>query len=104
MSHEVGEAVESIATFTDRLGNLVNPATVKFTFKRPNETVETVWVYGVDAQVIRDSIGKYRVVLTLDTYSRDSDWQCRWSCAGSTIQRVKNFKIRVAKPELASPP
>jgi len=51
------------AAFTRPNGNPVDPTTVTFKMREPGQAVAqaTVYVFGVDAQLIRDGVGLYHV-------------------------------------------
>lgn len=101
MSLEVGDGISTTAKFRDKNGVLVNPSIVKFAFRRPGDPADTVWVYGTDVQVVRDSTGIYHVDLPFD---KSSEWVCRWSGSGSGFSRVKYFRVRVKEATLSAPP
>lgn len=59
----------------------VDPTTVTFKFKPPTGTV-TTYIYGTDAQIVRDSYGKYHVDMDL-TVAGIVYW--RWESTGPPI-------------------
>lgn len=62
-SYFVGSLIRCSAAFTDTLGADLDPTTVSFSFKIDNGSV-TTYVYGTDAQVVKDSTGHYHVDLS----------------------------------------
>src|SRR5690606_6658159 len=57
-AYDKGDRVQFTAAFTNLAGAAADPTTVRFKVKRPDLT-ETTWVYGTDAQVVRDGVGAY---------------------------------------------
>jgi hypothetical protein len=53
------------AEFTNESG-VADPTTVIFKIKKPDGTI-TTYTYGVDAEVIRESLGVYYMIVTVDT-------------------------------------
>jgi hypothetical protein len=58
---------------------LTDPATVTFKMRKPDGT-ETTYVYLTDVQLIRDSTGKYHVLVLLDQYGV---WWYRYEGTGT---------------------
>jgi hypothetical protein len=52
-------SVSTTPGFKDKNGSLVDPTTVRLRWRVFSSDEETVWTYGTDAQVIRDSVGLY---------------------------------------------
>lgn len=67
-------------------GAYVDPTTVTFYTIDPNGTV-TTYVYGVDPEVIKDSVGHYHADVTLDV---SGDWYYRWEGTGTYIGACEN--------------
>lgn len=64
-----GDLVRCRGTFTDGNGAVVDPSVVKFSFFDPNAgptTNPTIYTYGTDSQLVRQSIGIYYVDLSAD--------------------------------------
>jgi hypothetical protein len=74
----VGQRPRFSAQF--RLGStLTDPTTLKFIYKKPTASSPTVLVYGVDAELVRESTGKYHVDLLLDVAGL---WKWRYESSG----------------------
>lgn len=57
---ELGDDVRVATVFKDSAGTAINPSAVYFKFTTP-AGAETIYQYGVDAQLVRDSTGNYHV-------------------------------------------
>jgi hypothetical protein len=84
MSDEVltvdkGDKVRCTGSFTDKDGVAVDPTTVNFKFKKPGAT-PTVYVFGTDSQVVKDSVGNYHVDLNAD---QSGTWFYRFESTGN---------------------
>lgn len=72
----LGQTVRVRATFEDPdTLVLVDPNTVTFKVRAPNGVVTTK-TYGVDAEVIKESVGKYLYRLTL---SQEGTYRWKWT-------------------------
>lgn len=63
MGIAVGNQYAVGVIFTDENDAATDPTAVTFKFKTPAGTI-TTYTHGVDAELIKDSTGKYHVVLT----------------------------------------
>lgn len=79
MSYVVGQVTILEASFVDDNGDPINPSTVKVWVKDPSD-VETAYVYGVDAAVIRDSTGEYHMDYELISHGK---YWWRWEADGN---------------------
>lgn len=61
MSYMIGTSITLTATIRDEDGVLADPAVVNFKILPP-DGVEADFVYGVDAELIKDSVGIYHLV------------------------------------------
>lgn len=61
-SYDVGKIIRCKGTFKNESDALHDPTDVYFELTKPDNTVVT-YHYGVDAQVVRDSLGKYHVLV-----------------------------------------
>src|SRR5262245_61262285 len=67
------------AHFEDEGGVDVDPATITFTLRSPCG-VESTYVYGTDANVVKTSAGDYYAEVTPD---RGGRWHWAWSSTGT---------------------
>lgn len=74
-----GDLVKFTANFSTDADVAADPTGVVFKFKRPDKTV-TVWTYGVDAQITRDTVGAYHAEVAID---QPGDWTYRWEGTGA---------------------
>lgn len=82
----VAVRVEFVITET---GADTNPTTVTFTFTDPTGT-ETEYVYGVDAELIRDSTGHYHVEIPASIVGvYNYDWEATGSGASTGTGRFR---------------
>ncbi len=65
-TYVLGNTVRASAVFRDIDGNLTDPATVTARKKIPAGT-ETSYVYNVNAELVRDSIGRYHFLVQTAT-------------------------------------
>ena len=59
-TYDIGDLVRLTGTFRNAAGVLTDPTTVTCRIERPDET-ETVYLYGTDVEVVRDSAGIFHV-------------------------------------------
>lgn len=86
----IGQQVRITGTFRDSSGALTNPTAVSFSYKEGDTT--TTYVYGTDAELVRDSTGVYHVDIT-PTVAGTIEWRM-WS-TGTLVQAEQgNFYIR----------
>lgn len=78
-SFPVGAVKTIDVTFTDAAGVLADPTTVTFEMLDPDD-VRTTYVHQTDAQLVKDSTGKYHVDWPLAKPGRH-----RWTWKGAGI-------------------
>lgn len=77
----VGNVVRTIATFEDEDGAVQDPLTVQVRVKDPSAVI-TTYVYGTDAQVVRQSKGVYYI--EIDTSGQaGGTYQLVWNSTGT---------------------
>jgi len=59
-AYDVGALVRASGVFTNSAGVATDPAAVLFAFKTP-AGVETIYAYGTDVELVKDSVGNYHV-------------------------------------------
>ena len=66
-SYDIGDSIRCSVEFKARsTGTLTDPSVVTFKFKNPAGT-ETTYVYGTDAELVKDSTGMYHVDLDISS-------------------------------------
>lgn len=92
--YEVGELVRCSGVFTNQAGSAVDPSTVTFRVRKPDDTV-TAYVYGTDEEVVKDATGNYHVDVSATTSGR---WFYRWE-GGGTGQSAgeKTFRVQASR-------
>lgn len=78
-TYDIGDVVRLDVAFTTQADVAVDPGTITVKIKNPIGTV-TTYVYGVDAEVIRDSTGNYYVLIDAD---KEGVWYYRWEGTGA---------------------
>jgi hypothetical protein len=68
------QTVRTEVTFRDIAGALYDPAAVRFRLRPPTGAVQ-VWTYQTGAEIVRTSVGLYRIDVTLATAGV---WVWRW--------------------------
>lgn len=77
--YDVGDFPKLIFEVTDRVGENVDPSTVRVKIKRPNDIVE-VYEHGVDPELVKDAVGIYHLEWSL---TADGPWFVRVEVSGS---------------------
>ena len=79
MGYDVADKPKLQGTFRNAAGTLADPDTVTLRIKYPDAST-TTHVYGVDANVIRDSVGVYYYLLPL---TLEGAHYYRWEGSGA---------------------
>lgn len=77
--YDLGDLVRAVAIFKDADNVLTDPSAVRFKVKDPAGAIVT-YVYGTDAQLVRDSAGNYHVDIDADAAGF---WYYRFYSTGS---------------------
>jgi hypothetical protein len=72
---------------------LTDPTTLVFMFRKPNDSATTTYVWGTDAQLVRDSVGKFHVELSLD---QAGIWSWRQQSTGVVTASQGTFNVAAA--------
>lgn len=67
----------------------LDPATIRLMLYKPDGTSVT-YVYGVNPEVLRDDLGKYRFKFVPD---QEGDWIYRWEGDAPETADEKKFKV-----------
>jgi uncharacterized protein YfaS (alpha-2-macroglobulin family) len=78
-AYKVGASVRCSGAFTNEAGDPVDPTTITFRVRKPDGAV-TVYVYGTDAQLVKDGVGAYHVDLAATLAGR---WAYRFEGTGA---------------------
>lgn len=89
-TYDEGQLVRLTGTFTTLAGALHDPTVVKVRWLTPAGAI-TIKIYGVDGEVVRDSLGVYH--LDVDASSQGT-WKFRWEATG-TGQAAKESEFFV---------
>lgn len=90
-THDIGDVVRVDVEFRDTAGALVDPTTVVFKIKNPVGQT-TTYTHGVDAQLVKDAVGKYHVDVEP---AIQGVWTYRWEGSGANKGAEEaNFTVR----------
>lgn len=78
-SYDRGDLIRVSATFTNQAGAALDPTAIVFKFTTP-AAATTIYTYGVDGQLVRDSIGNYHVDVNANAAGR---WRYRYESTGT---------------------
>src|SRR6266540_5929205 len=95
---DIGDRKPLTATFTNAAGTATDPTTTTFKIQKPDGTV-TIYVYGVDTQLVRDSVGNFHVDYTFDTAGL---WHYRFEGTGAVTATQDGTVIVDPSPFYAS--
>lgn len=87
--YQIGQLVRLSASFTDENEAAVDPTTVTVTIVDPSGT-STPYVYGTDAEVVKDSVGNYHVDYEVD---ENGLWTHRWVSTGTIAAMKAYFEV-----------
>lgn len=76
-----GRLVRFSAVFRNAAGTAADPTGVTFKVRNPAGTL-TTYVYGTDAELVRDSTGNYHVDYTVNA---SGEWHSRWEGSGAVV-------------------
>ena len=84
-TYSKGDLVRVTGVFKNAAGSAFDPATVRYKFKTPTGTV-TTYIYGTDAQLVKDAVGNYHVDIDADMVGVYYD---RWEAVGTGKSAVE---------------
>jgi len=79
MSYDKGDLVRCTAVFTNAAGTATDPGAVFLKVKDPSGNT-TIYTYGTDAELLKDSTGNYHIDVDANQSGR---WQYRFWSSGS---------------------
>lgn len=77
--YDIGDLVRVSGAFTNAAGTATDPTAVSLKVIAPDGT-QTTYVYGTDAEVVKDSTGNYHADLSV---SAAGDWHYQWIGTGA---------------------
>jgi len=89
--YQEGDLVRCSGNFKNTAGADIDPTTVRFKFTKPSG-LTTTYLYGTDAQLVRDSLGNFHVDLSAD---EPGEWRYRWESTG-TGQAAEDHEFTVS--------
>lgn len=78
-TYDIGDVVRCSVAFTNAAGTAIDPSVVRAKIETPLG-VETTYVYGTDAEVVKDSTGNYHIDVEPDA---PGIWKYRFEGATS---------------------
>jgi hypothetical protein len=90
--YDIGDLVRFSVAFADLSGAAADPTSVTVKIKDPAGE-EAAYVHGVDAEVIRDSLGAFHIDLEL---TAAGPWWQRWEGSGAVTATEEGY-VRVRK-------
>ena len=92
--YDVGDRVRLLATFKNAAGVATDPTTITVKTKTPAGVVAT-FVFGIDAQVVKDSTGNYHFDFDL---TASGHWYYRWAATGAVFAAEEGtLDVRVSR-------
>jgi hypothetical protein len=92
--YDVGDLIRCTGIFTDLDGDALDPTVVIFKFKDPSDN-ETTYTYGVDAELVKSTIGNYYVDVDAD---EAGDFWYRFHSTGTgQAAGEERFRIRTSQ-------
>jgi len=80
-AYDVGDQIRCTGTVTNTAGSVVDPSALTFRYKRPSGSV-TIYTYGTDAELVRDSTGVYYVDITT---TEKGTWSYRFASTSGAV-------------------
>jgi hypothetical protein len=78
-TYEMGQVVRATGTFKNAAGDIFDPSVVKFRVRTPAAVV-TEYIYGQNADLVKDSTGIYHFDVVLGAAGQ---WKYRWISTGT---------------------
>lgn len=86
-----GDTLRLAARFvSEETTNEFDPTTVRVIYRSETDN-ETILTYGVNAEVVKDTVGKYHFNLVPDVAG---DWFYRWESEGPNEAEEKRFPVK----------
>jgi hypothetical protein len=96
-TYDIGDQVRTSVAFTTTVGTPVDPTAVTFRLRKPSGII-SILVYGVDAAVVKDSVGNYHVDVTVDlqgifAYRYEGTGAAVAACEGRFVAQNSDFYV-----------
>ena len=87
----LGNRIRIIASFTDTDDVAADPDALTLKIKRHNASTETTYTFGVDADIVKDSVGEYHADIDPDAVGW---WMYYWAGTGDNAGATEgSFRI-----------
>lgn len=89
--YDIGDLHQSLIAFSNLSNVATDPTTVTFTWTKPDGS-SVVYIYGTDAELIKDGVGNYHTDITYDQKGRQV---LKWTATGSVelVERVETYVL-----------
>jgi len=95
-TYDEGQLIRHFADAYDVAKAKVDPTVLQVTIQAPDYT-QTTYIFGTDAELVKDDVGQYHVDISLNA---GGIWIVRWE-AGGTHQGISERKITADPSDLA---
>lgn len=96
-----GQSIECSVVFADKSGVVADPEEVSFRWKGPDDTVQH-YEYGTDEEIVRDSTGRYHVVI--DAAASGEWWYGFFGSGSALVSDETRFMVKETELELPEEP
>ena len=86
-TYNLDQQVRFSVSISNLLSVAVDPDDVYFQWRRPDTKIISTYHYGVDPELVRDSIGNYHADVTLDF---PGEWPYRFYWTGTYVGAAEN--------------
>ena len=93
-TYDLGDLIRCSGPFTNAAGAPIDPTGVNVSIREPGGTV-TIYVYGTDSEVVKDSAGNYHIDVNANAPGR---WYYRWWSTGTGQAADENW-FQVMRPQ-----
>jgi len=97
MRVKIGQQLRFEATFKTAAGDLIDPDTVKFAIKDPDNN-ESIFVDGINVELVRESLGVYYCLRVMNKVGR---WVSRFISVGVIVTASDDEVTIVTGTELS---
>lgn len=97
-SFSLDKTVRLSVEFRDAAGTLTDPTTLEFKIKSPDDAPVVTYIYGTDAELVRDAAGKFHVDYDVDV---SGTWYYRYKATNGSLKETVEKEFVVARSHFA---